>query len=150
MRSASTVLCAGLPGPAGGLPVPAGVGVGDGLAECLEFGDEGAQPPVVVEPGLVVLELVVGQEPGDGLAVDFAGPLVVGAVQLRWVGVAAAARVAAAHGPFGEGAGQREGQGGDLGGDLGGAGLLAAGGRHVLMVACRCVIPALSHSIKTV
>src|SRR5262249_2188272 len=109
-----------------------------------------AQAAVVVEPGLVVGELVVGQEPGDGLAVLLAGPLVVGAVQLRGVGAAAAARVAAAHGPVGEGAGQREPEGGGLGRYRAGAGLLAAGGRHVLMVACRCVIPAISHSIKTV
>jgi hypothetical protein len=57
-----------------GPAVPAGVGVGDGLAEGLEFGDELAQPLVVVEPGLVVVELVVGQDPGDGLAADFSGP----------------------------------------------------------------------------
>src|ERR1035438_9131105 len=61
--------------------LPAGVGFGDGQAEGLQLGDEGAQPPLVVEPVLVVGELVVGEEPGDGLAGDFAGPLVVGAVQ---------------------------------------------------------------------
>jgi len=33
---------------------------------------------VVVEPGAVVGELVVGQDAGDGLAVFLAGPLVVG------------------------------------------------------------------------
>jgi hypothetical protein len=42
--------------------VEAGVGVGDGLAEGLELGDEGAQPLVVVEPGLVVGELVVAED----------------------------------------------------------------------------------------
>jgi hypothetical protein len=46
------------------LAVPAGVGFGDGEAECLEFGDELAQAAVVVEPGLVVGELVVGQDAG--------------------------------------------------------------------------------------
>jgi hypothetical protein len=41
---------------------------------------------VVVEPGLVVGELVVGQDAGGGPAVFLAGPLVVGAVRLRQVG----------------------------------------------------------------
>jgi hypothetical protein len=40
---------------------PAGVGFGDGEAEFFEFGDELAQAAVVVEPGAVVGELVVGQ-----------------------------------------------------------------------------------------
>jgi hypothetical protein len=62
--------------------VPAWVVVGDLLAEGFEFGDEVAEAALVVEPGLVVGELVVGQDPGDGFAGDFAGPLVVGAVQL--------------------------------------------------------------------
>jgi hypothetical protein len=46
---------------------------------------------VVVEPGGVVGELVVGQDAGGGLAVFLAGPLVVRAVQPGRVGVAAAA-----------------------------------------------------------
>ena len=75
------------------LPVPAGVAVGDGKAELLELGDQFAQAAVVVEPGAVVGELLVGQDAGGGLAVFLAGPLVVGAVQLRGVGVAAAAGV---------------------------------------------------------
>ena len=104
------------------LAVPAGVGLGDGEAEFLEFGDELAEAAVVVEPGAVVGELVVGQDAGGGLAVFLAGPLVVGAVQLRGVGVAAAAGVAAAGHPVGEGAGQREGGAGEAGGDLGGDG----------------------------
>ena len=74
------------------LAVPAGVGFGDGEAEVLEFGDELAQAAVVVEPGAVVGELVVGQDAGGGLAVFLAGPLVVGAVQPGRVGVAAAVR----------------------------------------------------------
>src|SRR5579872_3778105 len=78
------------------LAVPAGVGFGDCEAEFLEFGDELAEPAVVVEPGAVVGELVVGQDAGGGPAVFLAGPLVVGAVGLRGVGVAAAAGVAAA------------------------------------------------------
>jgi len=96
----------------GWLAVPAGVGFGDVEAECFEFGDEFAQAAVVVEPGAVVGELVVGEDAGGGLAVFLAGPLVVGAVRLRGVGVAAAAGVAAAGHPVGEGAGQREAEGG--------------------------------------
>src|SRR6266536_1728271 len=55
----------------------------------------------------------------------------VGAVQLGWVGVAAAAGVAAAHRALGEGAGQDEADLGDRGGDAGGLGPLGRGGRHV-------------------
>jgi hypothetical protein len=91
---------------------PAGVGFGDGEAEFLEFGDEFAQAAVVAEPFLVVGELVVGQDAGGGLAVFLAGPLVVGAVEAGRVGVAAAAGVAAAGHPVGEGAGQGEAEGG--------------------------------------
>src|SRR6266702_407347 len=132
------------------LAVPAGVGFGDGEAEGFELGDELAQAAVVVEPGAVVGELVVGQDAGGGLAVFLAGPLVVGAVQLRGVGAAAAAGVSAAGHPVGEGAGQREGDAGEAGGDLGGdgrgAGLLGRGGRHVVIVAAE--IPGLAHLIK--
>ena len=78
--------------PAAWLAVPAGVGLGDGQAEFFEFGDELAQAAVVVEPGLVVGELLAGQDAGGGLAVFLAGPLVVGAVQPGRVGVAAAVR----------------------------------------------------------
>ena len=77
------------------LAVPAGVCFGDGEAEFLQLGDELAEPAVVVEPGLVVSELVVGQDAGGGLAVFLAGPLVVGAVAPGRVGVAAAVRPAA-------------------------------------------------------
>ena len=84
------------PRPAAWSAVPAGVDFGDGEAEFLELGDQFAEPAVVVEPGAVVGELVVGQDPGSGLAVFLAGPLVVGAVPLRGVGVAAAAAVSAA------------------------------------------------------
>src|SRR5208283_1256714 len=84
------VLAGVCPRPAVWLAVPAGVGLGDGEAEFLQFGDELAQAAVVVEPGAVVGELVVGQDAGGGLAVFFAGPLVVGTVPLRGVGVAAA------------------------------------------------------------
>src|SRR5215469_13908288 len=132
------------------LAVPAGVVLGDGEAEGFEFGDELAQAAVVVEPGAVVGELVVGQDAGGGFAVLLAGPLVVGAVEARGVGVAAAAGVSAAGHPVGEGAGQGEGEGGEAGGDLGGdglrAGLLGRGGRHAVIVAAG--IPRLPHSVK--
>src|SRR5580692_10818866 len=88
----------------GRLAVPAGVGFGDGEAEFFEFGDELAQAAVVVEPGLVVGELVVGQDAGGGPAVFLAGPLVVGAVEAGRVGPAAAVRVSAAGHPVGQGA----------------------------------------------
>src|ERR1700758_2619874 len=126
------------PTPAWALAVPAGVAVGDFLAEGFQLGDEVAEAALVVEPGLVVGELVVGQDPGEGLAVYLAGPLVVGAVQLGRVGVAAAAGVAAAGHPLGEGAGQDEaglGGLGDLAGDAGGAGPLGRGGRHGVIAA---------------
>ena len=59
---------AGWPGRAGGeaagLAVPAGVGLGDVEAEFLELGDQFAEPFVVVEPGAVVGELFIGQDPG--------------------------------------------------------------------------------------
>src|SRR6266567_1873915 len=61
------------------LAVPAGVGFGDVEAEGFEFGGELAEPAVVVEPGAVVGELLLGQDAGGGLAVFLAGPLVVGA-----------------------------------------------------------------------
>src|SRR5258708_20902852 len=89
-------------GPAPG----AGVGVGEGRGEGLELGGEGGEPAVVVEPLPVVVELLVGDEAGDGLAAGLAGPLPVGAVQDGRVGVAAAVRPAAADVPLDEGAGQ--------------------------------------------
>ena len=46
----------------------------------MELTGEVSESPVVVEPGLVVGELVFGEEPGDGLVVHFAGPGDVGAV----------------------------------------------------------------------
>jgi hypothetical protein len=64
--------------------------------------------------------------------------------------VAAAAGVAAAGHPVGDGAGEREGKagqaGGDLGGDAAGLGLLGRGGRHAVIVAAE--IPHFPHSIK--
>ena len=52
------------PRSAAWLAAPAGVGLGDGEAEVLEFGDQLADAAVVVEPGAVVGELVVGQDAG--------------------------------------------------------------------------------------
>src|SRR5258708_13994543 len=95
----------------------------------MERSDEGLERGVVVEPLAVVVELVVGQDPGDGLAAGLAGPLVVGAVQDGRVGVAAAGGVAAADVPLREGAGQGESEPGELGGGAGGLGLPAWGGR---------------------
>jgi hypothetical protein len=46
------------------LAVPAGVGFGDGEAEGFEFGDELAEAAVVVGPGTVVGELLIGQDAG--------------------------------------------------------------------------------------
>jgi hypothetical protein len=46
------------------LAVPAGAGLGDGEAEGYKLGDELAQAVVVVEPGAVVGELLVGQDSG--------------------------------------------------------------------------------------
>src|SRR5215470_6475767 len=65
-------------GSAGGpacLAFPAGIGVEGGSAEGLEPGEELAQPPVVVDPGLVVAVLVRGEPAADGFRGDLAGPL---------------------------------------------------------------------------
>ena len=126
-RAASTALC---PGLLGALLAGRRRTICEG--EFLEFGEQGAHFPGVVEPGLVVGELVVGEDAGDGLAVDLAGPLAVGAVQLR-AGRRGSGSWACRSGScaVGEGAGQGEaGRGGELGGDAGGAGLLGRGGRH--------------------
>src|SRR5258708_10308038 len=97
----------------------------------MERSDEGLERGVVVEPLAVVVELVVGQDPGDGLAAGLWGLVVVVGVQSGRVGMEAAGGVAAADVSLGEGAGQGEPEPGELGGDAGGFGLLAWGGRHV-------------------
>ena len=83
--------------------------------------------------------VLVGAEPAaDGLGGDLAGPLPVGAVQAGRVGVAAAAGVAAAGAPLGDGAGQHQAggcDGGQFRGDLFGLGLVAGGDTHGLRVA---------------
>ena len=122
------MLWAGLPGSAAGLV--SAVLVCDGESEVFQLGDQLAQAAVVADPLPVVGDLVVGDHAADGLAGPLAGPVPVRAVQLRRVGVAAAAGPAAAHAPLHEGAGQRKAQAGELGGDARGAVLGA--GRHVL------------------
>jgi len=64
-----------------------------------------AEAAVVGDPLGVVRGLAVGEAAGDGLASDLGGPLVVGAVQVGWVGVAAAARAGAAGAALDLGAG---------------------------------------------
>src|SRR5712691_8195816 len=84
---------------------------GDAEGEFLDGGEgvaEVAEVAGVGEPGLVAGGLVGGEVDGDGLAVAFAGPLVVGAVQGRGVGGAAAAGLAAAGAAFQQGAGKGE------------------------------------------
>ncbi len=68
------------------------------------------------------------------------------AVQPGRVGVAAAAGVAAAGHPLGEGAGQREAGGGQAGRDAGCPGLLGRGGRHAVIVAAG--VPHLTHLVQ--
>src|SRR5260370_39742267 len=60
--------------------LPARVGFESGDAEGFEPGEQFVQPPVVVDPGLVVAVLVVAEPAADGFRGDFAGPLPVGAV----------------------------------------------------------------------
>src|ERR1039457_6334038 len=127
-RGAATVLCGVLRvlACAGRGPALAWLaGVGDGQGEGFELGDQSAEPAVVAGPLPVVVELAVGDEPGDGLAGHLAGPLPVGAVQDGRGGVAAGV-------PVDEGAGQGEAEAGELGRDCGGAVVLACGGRHAV------------------
>jgi hypothetical protein len=108
---------------------PARAGVWDGQGQGFDLGDQGAQPAVVVEPLAVIVRLLVGDEPGDGLAVDLASQLPVGAVQDGRAGVAAAAGLARTDVPLDEGAGQGEAEAGELGGDACGAGAWQARSR---------------------
>src|SRR6266436_6472983 len=66
--------------------LPARVGFESGDAEGFEPGEQFVQPPVVVDPGLVVAVLVVAEPAADGFRGDFAGPLPVRAVQPGRVG----------------------------------------------------------------
>jgi hypothetical protein len=83
-----------MPGLAWAWLVP-GALVGDGEGDVFELGHQFAEAAVVVQPLAVVIDLVVGDEPGDGLAGLLAGPLPVGAVQDGRIGAAAAAGLAA-------------------------------------------------------
>ena len=66
------------------------------------LGDEGAVASVVVDAFLVEPGLILGEPTIDGFAIDFRGPLPVGAMHLGRVAVAAAASVATAVVPQGE------------------------------------------------
>lgn len=66
--------------------------------ERFELCDQLAEAAVVLEPGLVALELFGGESAGDGLARDLPGPGDIGAVQAWRVGVAGAVGLAAAVG----------------------------------------------------
>ena len=61
----------------------------------MELLDEPIKAQGVVHPLAVALDLVLGEVPGDGLAVELGGPLPVGAVEARRLTVATAARRAA-------------------------------------------------------
>jgi hypothetical protein len=77
-RAVPTVLWVVVPGIAGGgagLALPAGAGLEGGGSEGFEPGEQLAQPPAVVGPGLVVLVLVGAEPAADGAGGDLAGPL---------------------------------------------------------------------------
>src|ERR1022692_3833581 len=95
------------------LVLPARVGFEGGGAEGFEPGEQLAQPPVVVDPGLVVVVLVGAEPAADGPGGDLAGPLPVRAVQPGRVGVAGAVAGAAAGAAFGDRAGQHHAGPGD-------------------------------------
>ena len=86
------------------------------------MGEERALVLVGFEPGAVGVVLLLGESAVDRLACDFAGPGWVGAVELGWVGVAAAVGFAACGVALGDAAGQREAAVGQLRGDARGGG----------------------------
>ena len=96
--------CRGAGGDRGPAFGPGHFGQGQGF----QLGGQRAEPAGVGEPGRVGLVLGRGEQPGDGLAVDGAGPLDVGAVQGRRVGRAGAAGLAAPGTADGDAAGQAE------------------------------------------
>jgi len=75
------VVVPGIGGGGAGLALPAGVGLERGGSEGFEPGEQLAQPPVVVDPGPVVVVLAGAEPAADGLGGDLAGPLPVRAVQ---------------------------------------------------------------------
>src|SRR5262249_16121066 len=85
----------------------------------LDLGDQVAHLAGVVEQGLPGGQLLGAQPAGDGLAVDLAGPLGVGAVQDGRVVVAAAGRLAAGVGAHGQGGGPGGAGGGGVRGRAG-------------------------------
>src|SRR5260370_39545844 len=93
---------AGFAGGGPGFALPAGVGLEGGGSEGFEPGEQLAQPPVVADPGLVVVVLVGAEPAADGAGGDLAGPLPVRAVQPGRVGVAGAERRGAPGGPGGD------------------------------------------------
>ena len=80
--------------------------------------DQGAVASVVGDPFGVELGLGWGEPAVDGLAVDLRGPLPVGAVRVRRVGVAAAAGLAAPVVAQREAAGADVADVGQLGGEF--------------------------------
>jgi hypothetical protein len=71
---------------------------GDGLlGDLVHLGQGLGQVPPAGDPLLVEGGLAFGQAAGDRLAADDSAPLPVGAVQLGWVGLAAAAQLATGH-----------------------------------------------------
>jgi len=75
------------------LGIPSLGAFGDPQRERLELAEESSEPPRLLEPSAVALELLVGEVATDGLGVDLAGPVVVGAVEHGWVALAATARL---------------------------------------------------------
>jgi hypothetical protein len=62
------------------------------FADLLHLGDDAGEATAVGDPLLVEAGLALAQPSGDGLAGVPSGPLPVGAVKLRRVGIAATAR----------------------------------------------------------
>ena len=75
---------------------PAGVVLDDAEAERFELVHEVFQAAVVIEPGLVVVELFLAEQPDNGLAGQFPGPGAEGAVEAGWLGVTGAVSLASA------------------------------------------------------
>src|SRR5262245_2465838 len=94
------------------------------FGDLVHLGHDPGQAASVGDPCLVETCLLLSQVAGDGLALDRARPLPVGAMELRRVGAAAAVGLATAHEAADEAAGADEaGGGGQLGGQLMDAGL---------------------------
>lgn len=106
-------------------------------ADRFEAGEEFADAAVVVDPVLVLVGLVLAEVFADGFVFDFAGPVPVGAVAARWVGLAGAAGSSAAGVALCDGAGEDVRGAGDLGefgGDLAGFVVVGGVGSHFLLI----------------